>query len=61
MINNLSYYAYGISNTAKWASTDKVCTDNHVRQTARTSGNTLQSVMTGILTAPHFTRRVQAK
>jgi hypothetical protein len=61
LINNLSYYAYGISNSAKWASTDKVCTDNFVRQTARTSGNTLQSVMTGILTAPHFTRRVQAK
>jgi len=61
LINNMSYYAYGIANNAKWSSTDKVCTDNFVRQAARTSGNTLKSVMTGILTAPHFTRRVQGK
>jgi len=60
-INNLSYYAYGIANTNKWASADKACTDNFIRQNARTSGNTLKSVLTGILSAPHFTRRVQAK
>jgi hypothetical protein len=61
LVNNLSYYAYGIANANKWASTDKVCTDHFIRNVARTSGNTLKSVMTGILTAPHFTRRVQAK
>jgi uncharacterized protein DUF1592/uncharacterized protein DUF1588/uncharacterized protein DUF1595 len=61
LINNLSYYAYGIANDNKWASADKTCTDNFIRQTARTSGNTLKSVLTGILSAPHFTRRVQAK
>ena len=57
----VSYYAYGIANTNKWAPAEKVCTDHFVRNVARTSGNTLRSVMTGILTAPHFTRRVQAK
>jgi hypothetical protein len=61
LVNNLSYYAYGIANANKWASADKVCTDHFIRNVARTSGNTLKSVMTGILTAPHFTRRVQAK
>jgi hypothetical protein len=61
LVNNLSYYAYGIANNAKWASADKVCTDHFIRQVARDSGNTLKSVLTGILTAPHFTRRVQAK
>jgi hypothetical protein len=61
LVNNLSYYAYGIANANKWAASDKVCTDHYIRQVARDSGNTLQSVMTGILTAPHFTRRVQAK
>jgi hypothetical protein len=61
LVNNLSYYAYGIANAAKWAPADKVCTDHFIRNVARTSGNTLKSVMTGILTAPHFTRRVQAK
>jgi len=61
LVNNMSYYAYGIANAAKWASSDKVCTDHFIRNVARTSGNTLKSVMTGILTAPHFTRRVQAK
>jgi hypothetical protein len=61
LVNNMSYYAYGIANANKWAPADKVCTDHHIRNVARTSGNTLKSVMTGILTAPHFTRRVQAK
>jgi len=60
-INNLSYYAYGIANEAKWSTQDKSCTDNFIRQQARNSGNTLESVMTAILSAPHFTRRVQAK
>jgi hypothetical protein len=61
LTNNLSYYAYGIANVNKWAPAEKVCTDHFIRNVARTSGNTLKSVMTGILTAPHFTRRVQAK
>jgi hypothetical protein len=61
LISNLSYFSYGIANTTKWSAEDKTCTDNFVRQAARDSGNTLKSVMTGILTAPHFTRRVQAK
>jgi hypothetical protein len=61
LVNNMSYYAYGIANETKWASAEKVCTDHYVRQVARDSGNTLKSVVTGILTAPHFTRRVQAK
>jgi hypothetical protein len=61
VINNLSYYTYGIANDQKWSATDKACTDNFIRQQARTSGNTLQSVMAGIVSAPHFTRRVQAK
>jgi uncharacterized protein DUF1592/uncharacterized protein DUF1588/uncharacterized protein DUF1595 len=60
-INNMSYYAYGIANDNKWASADKTCTDNFIRQNARASGNTLKSVLTAILSAPHFTRRVQAK
>lgn len=61
VINNLSYFAYGIANAQKWSATDKACTDNFIRQQARVSGNTLQSVMTAIVSAPHFTRRVQAK
>jgi hypothetical protein len=61
LVNNMSYYAYGIANNAKWSAADKVCTDHFIRQVARDSGNTLKSVLTGILTAPHFTRRVQAK
>ena len=61
LVNNMSYYAYGIANNAKWPAADKVCTDHFIRNVARTSGNTLKSVMTGILTAPHFSRRVQAK
>ncbi|HTV24981.1 MAG TPA: DUF1592 domain-containing protein, partial [Polyangiaceae bacterium] len=52
LVNNLSYYAYGIANNTKWAASDKVCTDHFIRNVARTSGNTLKSVMTGILTAP---------
>jgi hypothetical protein len=61
LANNLSYYAYGVANNNKWAPADKVCTDHFIRQVARDSGNTLRSVLTGILRAPHFTRRVQAK
>jgi hypothetical protein len=59
MISNLSYFSYGIANDAKWKSSDKVCTDNSIRQEARESGNTLESVLAGILHAPHFTRRVR--
>jgi hypothetical protein len=61
LANNLSYYAYGVANTNKWGREDKLCTDHYIRQVARTSGNTLRSVLTGILTAPHFTRRVASK
>ena len=61
LINNLSYFTYGLANEVKWSSQDKACTDNFIRQAARTNGNTLQSVMAGIVGAPHFTRRVQAK
>ncbi len=61
LVNNLSYYAYGVANNNKWAPTEKVCTDHFIRQVARDSGNTLKSVLTGILRAPHFTRRVQSK
>jgi len=59
--SNLAYYSYGIANETKWSAADKACTDNYIRQVARDSGNTLESVLTAILTAPHFTRRVQAK
>ena len=59
MINNLAYYSYGIANENKWASTDKLCTDNFIRQEARDSGNTLKSALMGVLHAPHFTTRVK--
>lgn len=58
-VNNLSYYGYGVANETKWPSSDKRCTDNSIRQEARDSGNTIQSVVTAILHAPHFTRRVR--
>ncbi len=60
MVNNLSYFAYGIANADKWSASDKVCNDHAIRQVARDSGNTLRSVLSGIVTAPHFTRRVQS-
>lgn len=59
LASNLSYYAYGLASDVKWPAEQRACTDNAVRQLARESGNTLQSVLTGILRAPHFTRRVQ--
>lgn len=58
-VNNLSYYGYGLANETKWKADDKRCTDNFIRQEARDSGNTVQSVLTAILHAPHFTRRVR--
>jgi hypothetical protein len=61
LANNLAYYAYGVANTNKWSPAEKVCTDHFVRQVARSSGNTLRSVLTGILTAPHFTTRLASK
>ena len=61
LANNISYFAYGIANNNKWAPAEKVCTDHFIRQVARDSGNTLRSVLSGIVRAPHFTRRVQAK
>lgn len=57
MINNLSYFSYGVANEEKWPSADKVCTDNFIRMEARNSGNTLKSVVTAIMHAPHFTTR----
>jgi hypothetical protein len=59
LANNLSYYAYGIANAVKWPNSVKVCNDHAVRQVARDSDNTLRSVLTGILRAPHFISRVQ--
>lgn len=59
LANNLTYYAYGLASEVKWPADEKLCTDDAVRQVARDSGNTLQSVLTGILRAPHFIRRVQ--
>lgn len=59
LINNLAYFSYGIANDTKWNPAEKACTDNTIRQEARDSGNTLQSVVSGILHAPHFTRRVR--
>lgn len=59
LINNLSYFGYGIANTAKWPQEQKVCTDNFIRMEARNAGNTLQSALMGVLRAPHFTRRVR--
>jgi hypothetical protein len=59
MINNLAYYSYGIANEAKWPSSNKLCTDNSIRQEARDSGNTLKSALMGVLHAPHFTSRVK--
>lgn len=61
LISNMAYFSYGIANNTKWTPEEKACTDNFVRQVARDSGNTVRSVVTGILTAPHFTRRIQAK
>ncbi len=58
MINNLSYFGYGVANEDKWASADKVCTDNFIRMEARNNGNTLKSALMATLHAPHFTRRV---
>jgi uncharacterized protein DUF1592/uncharacterized protein DUF1588/uncharacterized protein DUF1595/uncharacterized protein DUF1587 len=61
LANNFAYYAYGVANVNKWSPAEKVCTDHYVRQVARSSGNTLRSVLTGILTAPHFTTRLASK
>lgn len=58
-VNNLSYYGYGLANETKWKAEDKRCTDNFIRQEARDSGNTVQSVLSAIVHAPHFTRRVR--
>jgi len=59
MINNLAYFGYGIANEGKWPSSEKVCTDNFIRQEARDSGNTLKSALMAVLHAPHFTTRVR--
>jgi Protein of unknown function (DUF1588)/Protein of unknown function (DUF1592) len=59
MINNLTYYSYGIANDDKWPRDEKVCTDNFIRQEARDSGNTLKSALMAVLHAPTFTTRVR--
>jgi hypothetical protein len=58
MISNLEYFSYGIANTTKWPSDQKVCTDNFIRQEARENGNTLESALMAVLHAPTFTTRV---
>ena len=53
-VRYLSYYAHGRDN---WA--EKKCNDDSVRREARENGNTIRSVLFGILHAPTFTRRTQ--
>jgi hypothetical protein len=54
LVRYWSYYAHGRDN---W--TDKKCNDDSVRREAMTGNYTLQSVLSGLLHAPTFTRRVQ--
>jgi len=54
MVRYWSYFAFGRSN---WD--NKQCSDDSIRQEARTAGNTLQSVLSGIVHAPQFTQRVK--
>jgi hypothetical protein len=49
-----SYYAHGRDN---WA--EKKCNDDSVRRESGMKGNSLKSVLMGILHAPSFTRRVK--
>jgi hypothetical protein len=53
-VRYLSYYAHGRDN---WS--EKKCNDDSVRREARDNGNTIRSVLFGILHAPTFTRRTQ--
>lgn len=54
LVRYWSYYAHGRDN---W--TDKKCNDDSIRRESAQNGNTLKSVLMGILHAPSFTRRVQ--
>jgi hypothetical protein len=54
LVRYWSYYAHGRDN---WA--DKKCNDDSVRREAMAGNYTLLSVLTGLLHAPTFTRRVQ--
>jgi hypothetical protein len=52
MVRFMSYYAYGRDS---WDS--KNCNDNTIRMEARTAGNSLKSMLMGVLHSPSFTRR----
>ncbi|HVZ30857.1 MAG TPA: DUF1592 domain-containing protein, partial [Polyangiaceae bacterium] len=54
MIRYWSYFSYGRTD---WD--DKQCTDDTIRQEARSNDNTLQSVLSAIVHAPQFTQRVK--
>lgn len=54
LVRYWSYYAQG---RADWK--EKVCDHDSVRREASENGYTLQSVLTGIIHGPHFTRRVK--
>ncbi|HET9955816.1 MAG TPA: DUF1592 domain-containing protein, partial [Polyangiaceae bacterium] len=56
LVRYWSYYAHGRDN---W--TEKKCNDDSVRREAAANGNTLKSVLMGILHAPSFTRRVNSQ
>ena len=49
-----SYYAFGM---ASWSQDG--CTQDAINGAAQKNGYTLQSVLSGILHAPHFVSRVQ--
>jgi hypothetical protein len=48
----MSYFAYGRD---EWES--KVCNDHAIRGEARAAGNSLKSMLMGVLHSPSFTRR----
>jgi hypothetical protein len=52
MVRFMSYYAYGRD---EWE--NKVCNDHAIRGEARAAGNSLKSMLMGVLHAPSFTRR----
>jgi len=54
LVRYWTYFAYGRD---QWA--QKECNHDSVRREASNNGYTLKSILTGILHAPHFTRRVQ--
>jgi hypothetical protein len=54
LVRYWSYYAHGRDN---WS--QKICNHDAVRREASASGYTLRSVLTGLIHAPTFTRRVK--